>query len=359
MIINKILNYKPMNKLNIIYIFLFSLIFLGCSKDQDPINIDETVYIRYKGADMPVYMHGNLTSDVLLLVVHGGPGGNALEYRVGLWPVELEKKYLLAYWDQRGQGMSHGHYSSSDVTIAQMAEDMDAVINGLKAKYGKQFKVFALGHSWGGTLTSKYVTTDKYQHTLNGWIEFDGAHDWNRIAIEAVKMFIRVANEQIALGNSVDKWQGILTWASDIDTNNISYDQTLEINQKGFEVEDWLMEDNVMQEYESGGYPYALFDSPINLLTSWFTGSVTSNYLADEIMDYSATDLLYKVDIPVLFIWGKYDFVVPPPIGYDAYNKVSSTNKTFVLLEKSGHSGMMNEWEKTKDAIIEFIETNR
>ncbi len=346
-----------MNKFNIIYIFLFIQIFFSCSKEQDPINIDETVYIRYKGADMPVYMHGNLTSNILLLMVHGGPGGNGLEYRAGLWTIDLEKKYLVAYWDQRGQGMAHGHYSRSDVTISQMADDMDAVINGLKAKYGEQLKIFALGHSWGGTLTSKYVTTDKYQHTLSGWIEFDGAHDMHRNDIESVKMFINVANEQIALGNSIDKWQDILTWASDIDTNNINYDLSVEINQKGFEVEDWLIEDGVMNEYDTGGNPYPLYE--INFLTSWFSGNMTNGFLADEIMDYSATDLLYKVDIPVLFLWGKYDFVVPPSIGYDAYDKVSSTNKTYILLEKSGHSGMSNEWEKTKNAIIEFIETNR
>jgi pimeloyl-ACP methyl ester carboxylesterase len=81
--------------------------------------------------------------------------------------------------------------------------------------------------------------------------------------------------------------------------------------------------------------------------------------MLDETTNYSATDQLYKVDIPALFIWGKYDFVVAPVLGEDAYNKVSSTVKKFVLLEHSGHSGMSGEWKKVDDEIISFIDANR
>ncbi len=341
-------------------LLLFIALFLySCEKEQDPGDLDDIIYVRYKGADMPVYMHGNIRSGVILLVVHGGPGGNGLEYRSGLWTVDLEKNYAVAYWDQRGQGMAQGHYDKSAVTIAQMADDMDAVVKVLKTKYGEKVEIFALGHSWGGTLTSKYMITDDYQYHLQGWIEFDGAHDMPQNDIESVKMFIRVANEQIAAGNSVENWQDILDWAGEIDTNNISMEQSLEINKKGFEVEEWLKADGVIQKGESGGTVESDFCGQVNPVTSSITGLLTNITLNDENSKYSATDELYKVEIPSLFIWGKYDFVVPPTLGYDAFNRVSSTVKAFVLLEKSGHSGMDNEWEKTKDAIIMFIEDNR
>ena len=342
-----------------IYILLIGLVLFSCKKEQDPDNLDEIIYVRNKGADMPVYIHGNVSSGTILLVVHGGPGGNGLEYRPGLWTVDLEQKYAVAYWDQRGQGMAQGHYDKSEVTIAQMADDMNAVVKVLKAKYGNNVGVFALGHSWGGTLTSKYMITDDLQYNLKGWIEFDGAHDMPKNDIEAVKLFIEVANEQIAAGNSVDKWQGILDWATQIDTNNITQEESLQLNQKGFEVESWLIADGVMQKGEPGGTEESKFFGQVNPLTSTITGLQTNSMLNDENSKYSATDELYKVEIPCLFIWGKYDFVVPPSLGYDAYEKVSSQVKTFVLLEKSGHSGMDNEWEKTKNAIIEFMDANR
>lgn len=345
--------------LKYLLVLLIGLLLFSCSKKQDPNQLDDIIYVRNKGADMPVYMHGNITSGTILLIVHGGPGGNGLEYRSGLWTVDLEKKYAVAYWDQRGQGMAQGHYNRSEVTIAQMADDMNAVVKVLKAKYGNNTEVFALGHSWGGTLTSKYMITDDWQHNLAGWIEFDGAHDMPKNDIESVKLFIQVANEQIAAGNSVKDWQGILDWATKIDTNNITPQQSLEINQKGFEVEGWLKADGVLQKPEKGGNEEPYFSGQENPVTSTLTGLFTNGMLNDENSKYSATPELHKITIPCLFIWGKYDFVVPPSLGWEAYNLVSSPEKTFVLLEKSGHSGMDNEWEKTKNAIITFIDANR
>ncbi|MCK5134517.1 MAG: alpha/beta fold hydrolase [Bacteroidales bacterium] len=342
-----------------LYILLIAFVLFSCEKEQDLGKLNETIYVRNDGADMPVYMRGNMNSKVVVLIVHGGPGGNGLEYRDGFWTVDLEEKYAMAYWDQRGQGMSQGHYSKSDVTVAKMVEDMDAVIEVLKAKYGNDVGVFALGHSWGGTLTAKYMTTGNLQHNLKGWIESNGAHDNLKNYIEATKMFVNVANEQIALENNIDNWESILDWVTAIDTNNITYDQTVELNENAFEVEDWLLEDEVMQWGEAGGNETSMFHGPINPLTSFLIGSMTNGMLEEEVEATTLTNELYKITIPVLALWGKYDFVVPPTLGYDTYNNISSTTKKLVIFEKSGHSPMNNEWRKFTDEVMLFIDANK
>ncbi|MCF6241804.1 MAG: lysophospholipase, partial [Bacteroidales bacterium] len=215
-------------------------------------------------------------------------------------------------------------------------------------------KIFVLGHSWGGTLTAKYMTTGNLQNNLSGWIEVDGAHDNPKNNIEAVKMFINVANEQIALGNHIEDWQGILDWASAIDTTNISEEQKTELNQNAFKVEEWLKEDNILQESEEGGNSSNI----INPVTNYFSGNATNRMLSDEVEATSLTNDLHKITIPVLVLWGKYDLVVTPTLGYDTYNKVSSTVKNFVIFEKSGHSPMNNEWRKFTDEILQFVDDN-
>ncbi|MFK8046387.1 MAG: alpha/beta hydrolase, partial [Crocinitomicaceae bacterium] len=65
---------------------------------------------------------------------------------------------------------------------------------------------------------------------------------------------------------------------------------------------------------------------------------------------------LNKITIPSQFLWGKYDFVVPPAVGVDAYNRVSSVNKEIIIFEKSGHSPMSNEPVKFANSIIDFVE---
>lgn len=336
-------------------ILLLILFLLACKKQQDLSRLNETIYVRSEGSDMPVHMHGNLKSSVILLMVHGGPGGNGLDYRSGMYTVPLEENFAVAYWDQRGQGMSHGKFKESDITIAQMTDDLDAVIKVLKVKYGAWNKVVLLGHSWGGMLTAKYVVTGNNQSNIAAWIEADGAHDIPKLNKDAVRMFTRVANEQISAKNSLSNWQNVLEWASSVDTNNITLNQSNEVNFKGYEAEEWLINDNVMVSPESGGNSVPFLTGPINPLTSYLSGNRTNTVLSQEIENTSLTNELYKVTVPTLVLWGKYDFVVPPSLGLDTYKLISSTQKEIVLFENSGHSPMSNEWKYFSDVIITFI----
>lgn len=333
-----------------------TLVLFSCSKEVDLTKMEQTIYVRTNGADMPVHVHGNLSNEIIIIVVHGGPGGNGLEYRNGLYAEKLEQKYAMAYWDQRGQGMSHGHYDESLVTVQQMADDLDAVVKVMKAKYGESNKIVVMGHSWGGTVTAKYMLTEGYQSHVDAWIEADGAHDIPQLNHDAISMYINVANEQIAAGNNTSNWQEILDWASAIDSTNITDEQSGEINQNGFKVEGWLTNDGVMQTAEEGGNEVPYISGPTNPFTSFLAGSVTSNLLNEEIENTALTDELYKVTLPTLILWGKYDFVVPPSLGYDTYDNISSSNKQIVIFEKSGHSPMSNEWEAFADAIISFVD---
>lgn len=334
-------------------IAIITILIASCNLDKENLNnLNQTIQVRNNNADMPVYLRGNITSKTIILIVHGGPGGNGYQYRQGEWAINLEKKYAIAYWDQRGQGMSQGKYKANKITINQMVEDMNAVVKVLKTKFGENTKIYALGHSWGGTLSAKYVTTKDYQKNINGWIEVDGAHDLKKNKIESVKRYITIANEQIAANNHINEWTEILNWVKTIDTTNISKMETNKLNDKGYKAQKWLREDKVLNKLSKKDTP----NSPINPLTSKITGNFTNSMLANEISETALTNELHKITIPVLILWGKYDIVVPMALGYDTYNKISSTNKKIVIFEKSGHTPMLYEWQKFNNAIIGFIE---
>lgn len=344
--------------------FLIAIITIGlfsCKKDSSESNLEETVYVRFNGADMPVYMRGNVESKAILLIVHGGPGGNGYEYRAGSWSPPVEENMAVAYWDQRGQGMSHGKYTDNEVTVASMAADMNAVVLTLKAKYGQDVSVFALGHSWGGTLTAKYMINPDYQKNLAGWIESNGAHDIPKLNKDAALMYERVAGEQIALGNSISEWQAILDWAIQIDTSAITDAQSGEINSNGNKVEGYLENDEILQKSESEGTEPSFFTSVVNPLTSFAVGSQTSNLLNAEIEATALTSELFKVNLPTLILWGRYDFIVPPTLGQDCFDYISTpvNKKKLVFFEKSGHSPMNNEADKFSAEVISFVASNK
>ena len=190
-------------------------------------------------------------------------------------------------------------------------------------------------------------------------LESNGAHDMPKNDIESVKLFIKVSDEQINLGNSIPKWEETKNWALGINLNNISSKQSLEINQKAFEVENWLLEDGVLQKRASGGNSGASLNSPINPVSSQINGSLTNGQLSKEVSKASYTNDLFKVTLPTLIMTGKYDFVVAPELSQDAYNLISSTNKKLVVFDNSGHSPMSHEPEKYTNELIQFIDANK
>ncbi len=340
---------------NPLILMIGALLLFGCQK-ADLADLNETIYVKNNGADMPVYVRGNGASKCFVVLVHGGPGGRGLEYAIGKSQEILEKEMAFAYWDQRGQGMAQGHYSVNELNVTQMTKDLRAVVLTMKAHYGDEAKIFIMGHSWGGTLGSKFMINVSNQSLASGWIEADGAHDIPRLNVQGIKLFKSVATEQLALGNSTAKWTDILNWANGIDTLNISYEQGGEINEKAYEAEELLLNDGILA---NGDDSYAPLLSPTNMLTSAITGNITAGLLDPEIESTSLTDSLFKITVPSLFLWGKYDFVVAPQLGVDAFNKVSSIDKELVIFQESGHSPMVNEPELFAQEIIEFVERNK
>ena len=62
-----------------------------------------------------------------------------------------------------------------------------------------------------------------------------------------------------------------------------------------------------------------------------------------------------KIEIPVFFIGGKHDLIVPNEVLYDAYNKIGSITKEIIILDKSGHFPDKSQPEEFCDIIIDFI----
>lgn len=151
-----------MNTWKYLWILLVILDFSSCQK-QDLSDLVDVLHVRRNNADMPAYIYGNATEKIFLIILHGGPGGSGLEYRIGQYKEDLEEKYAVVYWDQRGQGMSQGNFDQSDITIAEIVEDVEALAITLRHKYGQDIQLFLMGHSWGGTLGSAVLTTENYQ----------------------------------------------------------------------------------------------------------------------------------------------------------------------------------------------------
>lgn len=342
-------------KLTIIAIALLIPGMFSCKKENLNLNnLNETIYVRHKGADMPAHIHGNGSEKVFLIVLHGGPGGDALQYRVTSIKSEIEKNNAVVYFDQRGSGNSQGNYSEEELSLDLMAEDILALAKVIRAKYGNDSKLFLMGHSWGGTLGPAVLLKD--QSEFLGWINVDGSHDPKGEYNAYRNRLNQIANDQIAIGNSVDYWQNVIGLVKKTDTNYNSNDYSI-LNTNAGLGEAKLVSDKVIKEMETNdNFP------TYNFLTYRWNLVKTNTILFDKKGVYekvSFTERLSEITIPSIVLFGKYDIMVPIVFAQESYDKIGSIDKELFFFEKSGHSPMLTEPNLFADKVIGFINKHK
>ena len=326
----------------------------SCSKDENSNDLNDTIFVRHKDADMPAYIHGNASENIFLIILHGGPGGIGLTYRSSTIKSEIEKECAVVYFDQRGSGMAQGSYSENGINIDVMAEDVLALVKVIKHKYGNDSRFFLMGHSWGGTLGPATLLKD--QSDFLGWIDVDGAHNPKGSYSEYIANFRRVASEQIEAENDIDYWESVIDLVNNVNTQ-YNEDDIAKLNIEAFVAEDKLQKADVINGYvesdDNNIFKYNLLTLFWNM---WNTQSILDKDLFENI---TFTDRLSEITIPSLVLWGKHDMVVPIRFAQEAYDNLGSSEKELVIFEKSGHSPMSTEPDLFAEEVIEFINQHK
>lgn len=337
----------------IVLFFLFS-----CKKKVDfslKENANEQFYLSVNNVNMPIKVQGNTASKVFILIIHGGPGGEALITYNGQISTELKKRYGVVYWDQRSSGGTQGT-KGEKLSVSVYVQDLEKLISLLKNKYGSDVKYFLYGHSWGGMLTSSYLIKNDNQKNIAGWIEVDGVHNWPLNDVLTRNMIDSIGSIEIANGKNTADWTEMVNFCKTLKLPTDLINSS-KLNKFAFKAET-LMSDSVKQE--SG--TQALTGSMSNISSSYanttFIGFSNAGFY-DELMTASNTPQLAKINVPSIFCWGRYDFVVPKGMMLDAYNSISSAYKEAWIFNYSGHSPMYNQTKVFNEKVIDFIEKVR
>lgn len=340
-----------LNRIQLIGFFLAFVGLYSCKKEKINFNnLNDTIIVRHKKADMPAYVHGNGSEKVFLIILHGGPGGTGLQYRVNNFKSEVERNNAVVYFDQRGSGNAQGAYAKADVSVDLMAEDVLALVKVLKAKYGNDSRFFLMGHSWGGTLGP--ATLLKNQGDFLGWIDVDGSHSPRDTYNEYKRAIKKIAEEQIARGNSIAYWNGAINTTQSV-SQTYNDEDFFKLNGEAHEGEDKLVDDGVINELRFDGAKFFEYNF---LSTLWNSKGIRSLLVEKGLFEkLSYTDRLAEITIPSLVLWGKYDIIVPTVYAQEAYDNLGSTNKELFIFNKSGHSPMFSEPELFAEKLIGFI----
>ncbi len=347
-----------MKNLLVSFIIVF-LVGTSCQKEMITIgtNVSETFYVENNGASMRVFVEGNTTSKILIIFVPGGPGAGAFFYNTDYIRTNIGNKYALVYWDERNSGASQGSSNGSDLTLAQMTDDLTKVITVLKTRYGQDCDLFLIGHSFGGLLTSSFMIAGNNQSDIRGWIFADGSHNYPLNDTLTRQMLLTTGEQQIALNKNKSNWEEIVAFCK-AHTGNFTYDESVKLESYASEAENYIDEITKINSW--------VFFRTYAVRDNWPLTSMLVNYLyssnAGFNRDLARTEFssaLFKVTVPVLIMYGQYDFICPKELGNDFYNRIGSADKKIVISPVSGHNIMLQDEIFFTNEINNFVGLHR
>jgi pimeloyl-ACP methyl ester carboxylesterase len=333
--------------------------FTSCQKEVITIgnNVSETFYVDNRGASMRVLVEGNTSSKVFILFVHGGPGAGGYIYDSDYIRKNIEDRYAMAYWDSRNAGGSQGSVNSHDLTLAQMTDDLKKVIIVIKARYGQDCSIFLLGHSFGGLLTSSFMVTGDNQSMVKGWIFADASHNYPLNDSLTQQMLLTTGEQQIALNQNRTEWEEIVAYCN-AHTGNFSYEESEQLESYAGEAEtyfDEVIEFDIMKLVRENAVRY-----------KWPLSSMLMNYLYSSAADFNRdlfndefSSALSRVTVPVLILYGQYDFICPQGLGHDFYERIGSADKKMVISPISGHSIMLQDEVLFCSEVNNFLDLHK
>lgn len=132
----------------------------GCPQ---PNSIASLEPVTLNGTKQWILIRGYDRAKPVLLFVHGGPGSPELPMLTQ--NAELEKRFVVVNWDQRGAGKSYAPaVFNQSFTLDTFVEDAAQLSRMLGKRFGQPgagpAKIYIMGHSWGSFLAVR--TVQKY-----------------------------------------------------------------------------------------------------------------------------------------------------------------------------------------------------
>jgi pimeloyl-ACP methyl ester carboxylesterase len=326
----------------------------GCKKTDNQ-GLDDYFFLRNAGADMPIHVKSDIKAKYFLVLIHGGPGGTAMQYRSAPGIMWLEKQHAVVYWDQRGSGASRGSFAPRALTPQQIADDLGKLVLLLKEKYGNSIGIYILSHSWGAFPVAKYLSVPANSKQVAGWINCDGAMDYPASYSQAVSMMLREGKIQVDNGYQKEAWNEIIHFCRQTDTFKLSISDKKQINDYAYQIEsDKLIADYAPEYGNKEVFRSYFFFSNYDVTAAKISGKLSNLWLALQSEHASVLSDIPNITQPILFIWGKYDFVVPPMQAFEAFGMAQNKESLLYLFNHSGHSPFAQQPEIFEETVYSF-----
>lgn len=316
-------------------------------------------YIYLQGIRQFIQVRGKKDAKVVLLILHGGPGG-AIPYISYYYQKPLEEEFLVIQWDQRGCGRTYYENlkrDSSRVTIEQLMKDLDELVDYILAEY-KVEKIAILGHSWGSILGSMYVK----MHPLKVlcYIGVSQIKQMRQGEVFAARKAIERANKKKdnAFVKKLNDLIHVAERSRSLDDMNVKdYLRIRAMNNK-YLINPYAVSGFKMMEIGLMSPDITLRDMKWFCLSSFQLDKFVS--IERELMEYCIFDFDldnngYTFDVPLYYIFGKEDWITPYSVMESYYEKVNAPVKKMYIINKAGHPVFIDAPKQFCKAVNEIL----
>lgn len=338
---------------NILFALTLALLCTACQKVDITIgpNADDTFYLRQEDVSMRVLVRGNTASKTFMVVVHGGPGSSGYIYNTPKMAEIIQTQYAVVFYDQRDAGASQGNDNAAEFDLMQYGKDLKELISVLKYRYGQDINIFLWCKSFGGMVSSAFMTTNNNQNLVKGWMFVDASHNYGLNDSLTYQMLLDAGNEHLAAGIKTDQWAPIVEYCNENPPGPFTFKQSLQLNLYGWQAQKII---EGLEPYTFDVIQKGLISEHIPL-TSFYLGktNAAARRFNRSLNAIKFSAQLSKVTVPVLVCCGKLDFVCPQGLGDDFLGHIGSTDKQKLLFEKSAHH--LEEQEAYYNAFLKFM----
>jgi proline iminopeptidase len=295
------------------------------------------------GLQQMLWFRGVSAEKPALILLHGGPGASeSALFRA--YVSELEKHFLVIYWEQRGTGRSfYSDIPTKTMVMEQFLKDLDELVIYVKQRFHKD-RVILLGHSWGSAIgmlytfehpdhVAAYVGTGQvanvptaellsYQYALS---EAEKRNHQQAITeIKAIGEPPHTVSEMLTSRKWVERFGG--SFHGDMDMGNLI----------------WA----ALQTSEASWWDIIQFGRG---------NAFSLEHLWPEFRTFKLGEHYLEFDVPIFFLLGRYDWQVPAIVAADYFEKLEAPYKELIWFEQSGHNPPFEEPEKFVSTLVEKV----
>jgi len=319
--------------------------YLDKSGNQIIGSISEKSFITINGIKQGMFIKSKDEMNPVLLFLHGGMPEYFLSQQ---YPTGLDEYFTVVWWEQRGSGISYNsNISPKAITLKQMVADALAVTNYLRNRFNKN-KIYLMAHS-GGSFIGIYAAAN--------------APELYHAYIGVSQMSDQLKSEQFAYHYMLNQYRknGNKTMVRKLEHAPVNES----IPKSYLKLRDKAMHHlgigttHKMRSLITGIFIPSLtckeytLKEKYNMWVSKAHSGVSS--LWKEVLATNLMIQVPKLEIPVYFFGGIYDYTVSCILAKEYLDKLEAPIKGFYTFKQSAHSPIFEEPEKVKQIILSDV----